>query len=128
MLHRRLFVIPLEDVRQALRCQIKALTGKGIDVHGLLAYSIYFATASDFETLKQHLIRDLAHQGWDLSPQLVYQCIDFVGEAAANIVPVIERAIGNFDPSVRFEQVLGTDAVISVSVVDNPYEDIAPSL
>lgn len=124
---RRHFIISLDEIKAVLRPQVEAMARMGFDVHGLFAYSVHAATASDFETLKQHLIRDIAHSGLDISPQLVYQCVDFVGDAARNIVPIIERAVGKFDHTVRFEQILGRDAVISVSEFGSTC-DYAPNL
>lgn len=117
---RRLYlIISLAEVRKALAPQIQAMSKRGVDVHGLLAYSVYAATASDYHTLRQHLIRDVAldvnHQGFEVSAQLIHQCLDFVEQAAISIIPVITRAVGTYNDTVRYERHLGSDAVISVA-------------
>lgn len=110
----RLFVVvPMADVLDTLGESIRAFRQYGVDVYGLVAYSIHAATASDYHTLRQHLIHDLLEVDTDFyrQPHVVDTCIDFLGEAAARLTTLIQRLAGFFDHSARVESFL-TDAIV----------------
>lgn len=115
---RRRFVVSLEEFERLLQEQKRALEKLGVDIKGLIAYSLHAATYSDYQSLQQYLIHDLLEDRPDLHASVLHRCMDFVGEASALMVSYLTPILGGFDHTVRLEQFLGRDAVISVQVSD----------
>lgn len=119
---KRRFVISLAGLEEQLRPHVTALRKQGIDLTGLLAYTLNAGGSLDYKSLVGYLSKDVA----DLNPALLedYQnfqrvlhtCLDGLDKAAGHISPLVERTCGvPCDRRVEFEEYLGDDdAVISI--------------
>lgn len=127
-MHRQTFIVSLAEFEALLYTQKVALERVGVDIKGLVAYSLYYATHSfypdnctpkmNYRTLQEYVSHDLLEQGYVLHSSVVHNCMDFIGEAAKLIVPYLEPILGKFDWTVKLEQFTAGDAVLSVDVSD----------
>lgn len=125
---RRTFIVSLSEFDRLLQAQRAVLERAGVDLKGLISYSLWYATHSfypdgltpqvNFRTLSSYVSHDLLESSHEVHMSVVHNCLDFIGEAAGLLVPYLEPILGKFDHSVRLEQFTGNDAVLSVDVSD----------
>ena len=107
--------MPLQQIENELADVIAVFKRYGIDVYGMVAYSLHAATANDYQSIRPYLIHDMQEHRPDLLSNLalLHTCIDFLGEAGGRLMALIERLIGFFDPTMQVEGFLDDAIIIS---------------